>query len=65
MITEQLDIPKRKGRGLGVKPRLACTSIRLEAEVLEFYRRNYGSKMQSKMREVLREYVNKNHTTKE
>jgi hypothetical protein len=52
-----VEASKRKGRGLGKKPRLACTSLRLEASVLELYKLHYRSRMQSKMREVLSNYI--------
>jgi uncharacterized protein (DUF4415 family) len=49
---------KRKGRGLGKKPALACTSLRLPKEVMEFFDTNFPMSKQAKMREVLTEYVN-------
>jgi hypothetical protein len=48
---------KPKGRGLGKKPRMVCTSIRLDKVTRDFYKTNYGSNMQSKMREVLTEHL--------
>ena len=48
---------KPKGRGLGKKPRMVCTSIRLDKATIDFYKLNYGSNMQSKMREVLTEHL--------
>lgn len=48
---------KPKGRGLGKKPRMVCTSIRLDKATIDFYRTNYGSNMQSKMREVLVDHL--------
>lgn len=51
------DQPKvRKGRGPGKKPRLFCTSLRMDKTVLDFYK-TFPSP-QGKMREVLTEYVN-------
>lgn len=50
---------KRKGRGLGKKPALACTSLRLTQEVMNYFDTNYPMSKQAKMREVLTEYVNK------
>jgi hypothetical protein len=50
---------KRKGRGLGKKPALACTSLRLSQEVMDYFDTNYPMSKQAKMREVLTEYVNK------
>ncbi len=48
----------KKGRGPGKKPRLFCTSLRMEKHVLEFYRAHYPDCMQAKMREVLTDYMN-------
>ena len=48
----------KKGRGPGKKPRLFCTSLRMEKHVLEFYRTHYPDSMQAKIREVLTDYVN-------
>ena len=51
---ENLKLEKqRKGRGLGKKPALACTSLRLPEHVM-----NYFNTKQAKMREILTEYVN-------
>jgi uncharacterized protein (DUF4415 family) len=50
--------PMKKGRGPGKKPRLFCTSLRMDKHVLEFYKTHYPGSMQMKMREVLTEYVN-------
>jgi len=50
---------KRKGRGLGKKPALACTSLRLPKEVMDYFDTNHRMSKQAKMREVLTEYVNK------
>lgn len=49
---------KRKGRGLGKKPALACTSLRLPKEVMDYFNTNFAYTKQAKMREVLTEYVN-------
>ena len=46
----------RKGRGLGKKPALICTSIRLPKDVMDFF--ELFPDKQSKMRDVLTEYVN-------
>lgn len=48
---------KRKGRGLGKKPALACTSLRLPKEVMEYFNTYHPMSKQAKMREVLTEYV--------
>jgi hypothetical protein len=49
-------ITKRKGRGLGKKPALMGTSLRLPRDVMEFYE-GFPNK-QAKMREVLTDYAN-------
>ena len=49
---------KRKGRGLGKKPALACTSLRLPKDVMDYFNTNFAYTKQAKMREVLTEYVN-------
>lgn len=54
-IEELKPIKKRKGRGLGKKPALFCTSLRLPVDVLEYFE-GFPNK-QAKIREVLTEYV--------
>lgn len=49
---------KRKGRGPGKKPALACTSLRLPVEVMEYFNTHYPHTKQAKMREILTEYIN-------
>lgn len=49
---------KRKGRGLGKKPALNCTSLRLPTEVLDYFDKHHPHSKQVKMREVLTAYVN-------
>ena len=49
---------QKKGRGLGKKPALACTSLRLPKYVMDYFNTNYAYTKQAKMREVLTEYVN-------
>ena len=49
---------QRKGRGLGKKPALSCTSLRLPKDVMDYFNTNYAYTKQAKMREVLTEYVN-------
>ena len=49
---------KRKGRGLGKKPALFNTSLRLTKEVMDFLNTNFAYTKQAKMREILTEYVN-------
>jgi uncharacterized protein (DUF4415 family) len=48
---------KRKGRGLGKKPALTCTSLRLPREVMDYFDANHPMSKQAKMREILTEYV--------
>lgn len=56
-IEELKPIKKRKGRGLGKKPALYCTSLRLPLEVMEYFNQHFPHTKQAKMREVLAEYV--------
>ena len=49
---------KRKGRGLGKKPALFCTSLRLPKEVMEYFNANFPYTKQAKMREILTAFVN-------
>ena len=49
---------KRKGRGLGKKPALFNTSLRLPKEVIDYFNAHYAYTKQAKMREILTEYVN-------
>jgi hypothetical protein len=51
------DKPKRKGRGLGKKPALFSTSLRLSREVVEYFALHYPTSKQAKMREILADYV--------
>jgi len=48
---------QKKGRGLGKKPALFCTSLRLPKEVMDYFNTNYAYTKQAKMREVLTEFV--------
>lgn len=57
-IEELKPIKKRKGRGPGKKPALACTSLRLTAEVMDYFNTHHPFTKQAKMREILTEYVN-------
>lgn len=50
---------KKKGRGKAVKPAMVCTSIRLDTDILEYYRQNYPDTMQAVMRKVLKDHVQK------
>jgi uncharacterized protein (DUF4415 family) len=59
---EELKLPKeRKGRGLGKRPRMTCTSLRLPVDVIEYFEQYHEYSKQAKMREVLIDYV-KQHT---
>ena len=49
---------QKKGRGLGKKPALFCTSLRLPKDVMDYFNTNFAYTKQAKMREVLTEYVN-------
>ena len=49
---------QKKGRGLGKKPALFCTSLRLPREVMDYFNTNHAYTKQAKMREILTEYVN-------
>ena len=55
---------KRKGRGLGKKPALLCTSLRLPKDVMDYFDTNFAYTKQAKMREILTEYVNNQTGTK-
>jgi hypothetical protein len=57
-IEELKPVKKRKGRGLGKKPALNCTSLRLPKEVIDYFDAHYPYSKQVKMREVLTAYVN-------
>ena len=48
---------QKKGRGLGKKPALFCTSLRLTKDVMDYFNTNYAYTKQAKMREVLTEFV--------
>ena len=48
---------QKKGRGLGKKPALFCTSLRLPKDVMDYFNTNYAYTKQAKMREVLTEFV--------
>ena len=52
------EIKKRKGRGVGKKPPLFNTSLRLPREVMDYFNANYPYSKQAKIREILTEYVN-------
>jgi hypothetical protein len=48
---------KHKGRGLGKKPALLCTSLRLPKDVMEYFDTHHPYSKQAKIREILIEYV--------
>ena len=52
------EIKKRKGRGVGKKPPLFNTSLRLPREVMDYFNTHHPYTKQAKIREVLIEYVN-------
>jgi uncharacterized protein (DUF4415 family) len=55
---------KRKGRGLGKKPALLCTSLRLPKDVMDYFDTNFAYTKQAKMREILTQYVTNQTGTK-
>lgn len=56
---EFLKLPKKRtARGLGKKPALFCTSLRLPKDVMEYFNTNFAYTKQAKMREILTDYVN-------
>ncbi len=55
ILTKQSGDQIRKGRGLGKKPALISTSIRLPKEVMDFF--DVFPDQQAKIRDVLTEYV--------
>jgi hypothetical protein len=50
-------IPPKKTRGLGKKPRLYMTSIRLDRYVIDYFAEQYPARKQAMMREVLANFV--------
>jgi len=57
-IEELKLIKPKRGRGLGKKPPLFCTSLRLSKEVMDYFNTKYPYTKQAKMREILTEYIN-------
>ena len=55
-MTEEVPA-KRKGRGLGKRPAMFNTSVRLPIEVMDYFNEHYPYSKQAMMREVLIEYV--------
>ncbi len=51
------DPAKRKGRGLGKRPAMFNTSVRLPTEVMDYFNEHHPYSKQAMMREVLIEYV--------
>jgi uncharacterized protein (DUF4415 family) len=56
-IEELKPVKQRKGRGLGKKPALFCTSLRLPKDVMDYFNQHFPYTKQAKMREVLADYV--------
>ena len=54
---------KRRGRGLGKKPAMLCTSLRLPKYVMEFFETAHPKGKQSAIREVLIAHVDKQTQT--
>ena len=50
-------IASKKTRGLGKKPRLYMTSIRLDQYVIDYFAEQYPARKQAMMREVLANFV--------
>ena len=48
---------KRTGRGLGKKPALFNTSLRLSKETMDYFNVHYPRSKQAKIREILADYV--------
>jgi uncharacterized protein (DUF4415 family) len=48
----------KKGRGLGKRPALVCTSIRLPKDVMEYFKQTSADGHLVAMRQVLVNYVN-------
>lgn len=59
METETIVIAKRRRgeRGLGKKPALIHTSLRLPKEVMNYFKDHYPTNRQVKMREILTDFV--------
>jgi uncharacterized protein (DUF4415 family) len=51
------DTIARKGRGKGKKPALSQVTLRLDADVYEYFKTNYPTKFQATIRDVLRAYI--------
>ena len=58
-MTKEIEEPKkeRKGRGLGKKPRMLCTSLRLPVHVLDYFDTHHKYSKQAKIREILENYI--------
>lgn len=50
-------IKQKKGRGPGKKPAFLHTSLRLPREVLDYFDTHFPQSKQTKIREILVEYV--------
>jgi len=48
---------KKKGRGPGKKPALVYVSLRVPKEVVDFFNQHHPTTKQTKIREILTEYV--------
>lgn len=63
------EVTKRKGRGKGAKPALVYFPLRLDQYVVEFFDTHYPATRQSKIREVLANFikgeVDEKHVSKE
>ena len=51
-------VKQKKGRGKGKRPALFNTSLRLSTEVMDYFNTYHPRSKQTKIREILTEYVN-------
>ena len=63
------EVTKRKGRGKGAKPALVYFPLRLDQYVVDYFNTHYPATRQSKIREVLANFikgeVDEKHVSKE
>lgn len=60
MTTENEPKQKRRTRGAAKRPALIHISLRLTTEVMDYFNKYHPYTKQSKMREILTEYVRQN-----
>jgi len=56
---------KKSGRGLGKKPALVHVSLRIPKNVLDYFDQHYPYTKQTKMREILTDFINKELSNEE